>query len=177
MAPEMTEVDLPEVYVMMPQQSDLKAKTACLCVHCGLYLPADKKEMLFCTGKGGFLCCSGASDVKFHKHGTCSASLAKSYCLDTEREMMGKDGWYMTQAEGKSLFCCVTKTKFKCGKNPFTMLKSAMQCLCCDVRCALPFDREVPMQIAIAGAVLWPKGAAAPADAPAQEEMKPGVMA
>jgi len=43
-----------------------------------------------------------------------------------------------------------------CAKEPFVLLKGARQQFCCDVRCAIPFDDEVPMQIAVAGVVLFP---------------------
>jgi len=153
--------------VELPPQDQLKFKTACLCVHCGCYLPEDKIKMLTCASKVGCLFMQSASSCKHGMHKTCASSVSKGYCFDTEedKEWKGKDGWFYNQSMGKSLCCMETASSAKCAKTPFVLIKGARQQFCCDMRCAIPFDDEVPMQIAIAGKVLYPPG---------QAEMKVG---
>ena len=63
----------------------------------------------------------------------------------------------LVRSQGKGCFCTESESQMSCAKEPFVLLKGARQQCCCDVRCAIPFDDEVPMQIAVAGVMLYPK--------------------
>jgi len=156
------QVSLPEVEVNLPKQDELKFKTACLCVHCGCYLPEDKMKMASCASKMGCLFMQSASSCKYGRHKTCMSSVGKGYCFDTDngKDWKGEAGWFYNQASGKSLCCMETASSAKCAFAPFVLIKGARQLACCDVRCAIPFDDEVPMQVAIAGKVLFAPGQA-----------------
>jgi len=93
------QVNLPTVTVELPAQSELKLKTACLCVHCGVWLPDDKMKMASCAGKVGFLFMQSASSCKFVQHKTCMSSIGKGYMFDLEKDYCGKDGWVYNQSQ------------------------------------------------------------------------------
>merc|ERR1719499_1390560 len=154
------QVSLPEVKVNLPAQEELKFKTALFCVHCGLYWPEETAKKLSCASKVGCLCVHSASSCKFVRHNTCASSVGKGYCFDLEKDWKGQDGWFYNQGQGKGCLCMETEQQAKCAKSPFVLLKGARQLFCCDVRCAIPFDDEVPMQLAIAGKVLYAPGQA-----------------
>merc|ERR1719356_1404740 len=119
-----------QVQVELPKQDELKFKTACLCMHC-------------------------AGNCKWGMHKTCHSGVAKGYCFDLEKDFTGADGWLFQQAQVKSLCCMESASQAQCAKSPFVLIKHAGHQFCCDVRCAIPFDDEVPMQLAIAGKVLY----------------------
>eukprot|EP00413_Alexandrium_margalefii_P014504 CAMPEP_0204532942 /NCGR_PEP_ID=MMETSP0661-20131031/12004_1 /ASSEMBLY_ACC=CAM_ASM_000606 /TAXON_ID=109239 /ORGANISM="Alexandrium margalefi, Strain AMGDE01CS-322" /LENGTH=167 /DNA_ID=CAMNT_0051539233 /DNA_START=133 /DNA_END=636 /DNA_ORIENTATION=- len=151
-------VTLPDVEVNLPDQSELKLHTACCCVHCGIWLPEDKMKLISATSKVGCLCMSGASNCFFEMHKTLHSEVGKAYCCDLEKDYKGEDGWLYQQNMGKGWFCLNGASKFACAKTPFVLLKGARQCLCCDTRCAIPMDEEVPMQIAVCGRTLYAPG-------------------
>jgi len=154
------QVSIPDVEVKLPDLDDLSYRTACCCVHCSCFCPNCMRDgpapLASCNTKLGCLCLSFLQSCDVcRKHSTCASNVGKSYCFDMTKDYKGEAGWFHSQTAGKSLCCLQHKQQAHCAKTPLPLLKCAAQESCCDVRCALPFDDEVPMQIAFAGKVLY----------------------
>ncbi len=108
-------------------------------------------ECLGCVAKGEFLCCLevvGCKCCQCRKETqVCYRGQSQGICCDNST-----DECICCSLTSQAIaYCCMTDA-MKCEiKFPETFCKEACQCFCCDVRCAIPCDDEVPFAIALCG--------------------------
>jgi hypothetical protein len=138
----------PAGFITLPSADQLFMCCACCCSKTSLYYKFP--DCIGCTSLNECLCCKEATKCNLQcDHLSCCTSSPECFCFDFKKDMQ-KDGCCACRSYDICYICCLSQTEQSC-KIPQTCCKGGNQVLCCDERCALPCDKEVPFQIGCLG--------------------------
>merc|ERR1711937_327454 len=103
---------------------------------------------------------NGATSVKClqftDENKVCSRGIEGGQCVD----MGDPEGFVCIKdaGQGQACFCIDFASRDECKlEKPSICCKCAAVEFCCDIRCSIPNDDDVPLQFGICGKKLWPK--------------------